>query len=155
MDLAAFDTLADDLRKHRLQLTDQVGHIFLMNKGMLLRAGQGDRLLLFLAQKFRRGASACLKDHCHAGERGDLRLPRQRLGRFQRLLIIPFDQRVQNGVLGGKIIIDASFSHSRRLRDLADRYALNASAFHQILERIQNLLVFGVISHMHSFLKLS
>ena len=46
MDLSAVDALPDDFRQHGLQFGDQMRHIFLMNEGMLLCAGQGNRLLL-------------------------------------------------------------------------------------------------------------
>lgn len=46
MDLSAFDTLADDLCKHWLQLCDQVGQEFLMDKRTFYRI-QMSRVAVF------------------------------------------------------------------------------------------------------------
>lgn len=60
----------------------------------------------------------------------------QALGRFQGRFIIALDQSLHNGILGGKIIIDAPLPDPRSLSNIADGDGLYAALPQQLLERV-------------------
>ena len=82
-----------------------------------------------------RGAAG-LENHSHAGKGRDILPGGQALGRFQGRFIIALDQSLHNGILGGKIIIDAPLPDPRSLSNIADGDGLYAALPQQLLERV-------------------
>ena len=120
---------------------------FLMNVGILRCIGSGRGVITFA--EFQRGAVTGLKNHGHPRKWGYFRLVSQVFCGQQRFFIASFYQCLQHGILGWKIIIDASFSNPGSLGNLTDGDGLYIFLLQQRLERIQNHIVFLSLGHFY------